>query len=107
MHRAFPFMTFGILQRRQALISAHVQMRDKDFNRDARLLKTITGERLALAQAKEERNKPTMDHAGKTMKKLVHAAASHYMDSIQHVIDSVVRFGAPRSITVHRFCGSP
>lgn len=41
-HETFPFVCFGILQRRQALGSARVQMQRQTFQRDARVLSTIT-----------------------------------------------------------------
>jgi hypothetical protein len=41
-HETFPFVAFGIVQRRQALYSARLQMRRKTFDTDARLLSTIT-----------------------------------------------------------------
>lgn len=40
-HETFSFIAFGILQRRQVLASARVQMQRKNFERDARLLMTI------------------------------------------------------------------
>lgn len=40
-HETFPFVCFGILQQRQALGSARVQMQRQTFQRDARLLSTI------------------------------------------------------------------
>ncbi|KAI6120909.1 hypothetical protein EDD16DRAFT_1573528 [Pisolithus croceorrhizus] len=41
-HETFSFVCFGILQRRQALGSARIQMQRHTFQRDARLLSTIT-----------------------------------------------------------------
>lgn len=41
-HETFSFVAFGILQRRQVLGSARLRMQRKNFERDARLLMTIT-----------------------------------------------------------------
>jgi len=53
-HETFPFVTFGIQQRRQALCSARIQMQCRTFNQDAHLLSTITADKLLRAQKEEE-----------------------------------------------------
>ena len=45
-HVTFPFVAFGILQRREGLASARVQMRRHNFEHDARIMSTITAEKL-------------------------------------------------------------
>lgn len=48
-HETFPFIAFGITQRRQALYSVRLQMRCSTFEADACLLSTITIEKLQRA----------------------------------------------------------
>lgn len=82
-HDTFPFVAFGILQRRQALHSAHVQMRRKTFDADARLLSTITVEKLKLVQTKEEKGIPISDPAVHLLRKHIHATGGRVMASDQ------------------------
>ena len=49
-HETFPFLAFGISQRRQALNSARVQMHRRDFDKDARIMSTITLQKLDQAR---------------------------------------------------------
>ena len=48
-HATFPFVAFGISQRRQVLNSARIQMRRKNFETDARIMSSITLEKLEQA----------------------------------------------------------
>lgn len=57
-HEGFAFYSFGISQRRQALGSARVQMRRKDFERDAHLMATLTPEIVRQAQTEEAAGVP-------------------------------------------------
>ena len=41
-HETFPFVAFGIAQRRQALTSARIQMHRNNFEKDARVMSSIT-----------------------------------------------------------------
>ena len=52
-HETFPFLTFGILQRRQALGSAHLQMRRPDFDRLVTTLEGIDASKLKQSSDKE------------------------------------------------------
>ena len=54
-------MTFGILQRCQALFSAHLQMQRKTFDAGTQFLCTITMERLAKAQEEEAKGEVITD----------------------------------------------
>ncbi|KIK29098.1 hypothetical protein PISMIDRAFT_6979 [Pisolithus microcarpus 441] len=62
-HETYPFVCFGILQKRQALGSARIQMQRKTFQRDARLLLTITVDKMQRTQEEEERHLPISDPA--------------------------------------------
>ena len=82
-HETFPFVVFGILQRRQVLFSARLQMRRKTFDTDARLLSTITLEKLEKARQEEEKNLPISDPAVCSLRKHIHATGGRVMGSDQ------------------------
>jgi len=81
-HETFPFVAFGIAQRRQALYSARLQMRRSTFDADARLLSTITIEKLQRARAEEEKM-PISDPAVRLLRKHIHATSGRVMASDQ------------------------
>ena len=60
-HPTFSFVAFGISQCCQVLLSAHLQMSQKTFDKDAQLLSNLTLERLQKAQEAEENNMPISD----------------------------------------------
>ncbi|OCH88801.1 hypothetical protein OBBRIDRAFT_813456 [Obba rivulosa] len=76
-HESFAFYSFGISQRRQALGSARVQMRRKDFERDAFLMATITAETLAQAQREEQAGLPFSSPAIRTLQRHLYGTAGH------------------------------
>jgi len=80
-HETFPFFAFGILQRRQALHSAHIQMQRSTFNRDASVLSTISKDMLKQAIQEEDGNLPASHPAVNLLKKHVYAAAGRVMGS--------------------------
>jgi len=82
-HETFPFVCFGISQRRQALTSARVQMQRKTFERDARLMSTVTVAKLEAAKQEEEKGLPISDPAIRTLKSHIHATASRIQGSDQ------------------------
>jgi hypothetical protein len=82
-HETFPFVAFGILQRRQALGSARVQMQRRSFDRDAQLLSTISVDRLKRAAQEEEENRPHSDEAVRLLKKHLFASSSRVQGSDQ------------------------
>ena len=75
-HETFPFITFGISQRRQALSSARIQMKRHTFEREAHTVATITAEKLDRAKAEEESGLPISDEAVRALKKHVYATAA-------------------------------
>jgi hypothetical protein len=82
-HETFPFVAFGILQRRQALSSARVQMQRRSFDHDAQLLSTISADRLKHAAQEEEDNMPHSDEAVRLLKKHLYATSSRVQGSDQ------------------------
>ncbi|THH14530.1 hypothetical protein EW146_g5811 [Bondarzewia mesenterica] len=91
-HETFPFVVFGIEQRRDALQSARIQMRRKNFEADSQLLSTITKEKLAKAQEEEDANRPLTDLAVRLLRKQVHATAARVKgsDSARHQLRSQI-----------------
>ncbi|KAK6984419.1 hypothetical protein R3P38DRAFT_2575984, partial [Favolaschia claudopus] len=53
-HETYSFVVFGISQRRQALMSAKIQMRRKNFEKDARIMAMVTPEKLQQALSEYE-----------------------------------------------------
>jgi len=82
-HETFPFVCFGISQRRQALMSAKIQMQRKTFERDARLMASVTTAKLEAAKQEEENGLPISDPAIRTLKTHIHATASRVQGSDQ------------------------
>lgn len=83
VHETFPFVAFGILQRRQALSSARLQMRRKTFETEARILSSITVEKLEAARREEEQGSPISDPVVRLLRRHVHATASRVQGSDQ------------------------
>ncbi|KIK18418.1 hypothetical protein PISMIDRAFT_109548 [Pisolithus microcarpus 441] len=82
-HETFPFVCFGILQRRQVLGSARVQMQRQTFQRDARLLSTITVESMQRAQAEEASNLPISDPAIRLLRQHLYSTAGRVIGTDQ------------------------
>ncbi len=80
-HETFPFMCFGILQRRQALLSACLEMRRPNFEQEARLLATVTQEKLRVAVEEEQRGHIVSDPVIQALRKHVSAAAARVQGS--------------------------
>lgn len=82
-HETFPFLSFGILQRRQALFSAKIQMRRPNFERDARILATITAQKLQVACEEEESGRQISDPAVQLLRKHIYSVAGRLKGSNQ------------------------
>ena len=82
-HETFPFIVFGISQRRQALSSARIQMQGKLFEREARVVSSVTAEKLEQAKSDEENGLPISDEAVRALKKHVYATAARVSGSDQ------------------------
>jgi hypothetical protein len=82
-HETFPFVVFGILQRRQALMSARIQMCRKNFEKDAWIMATITKEKLQKACEEEAQKIPISDPAVRFLRQHVHATVGRVSGSNQ------------------------
>jgi hypothetical protein len=82
-HETFPFVAFGIQQRHEALRSARIQMKRRNFEADANLLSTITPAKLQQARMEEEKNLPISDPAVRLLHKHIHATGGRVMGSDQ------------------------
>ena len=80
-HETFPFVAFGIQQRRQSLASARVQMRRQTFERDALTLSSLTVAKLRRAEEEEAEGKYITDPAVKLLRQHIYATAGHVMGS--------------------------
>ncbi|TFK88570.1 hypothetical protein K466DRAFT_488611, partial [Polyporus arcularius HHB13444] len=74
-HESFPFVAFGIQQRRQALGAARIQMKRRTFDQEVAILSSITTAALRRATEQEANNQPVTDPAILLLKRLVHGAA--------------------------------
>lgn len=80
-HETFPFFAFGIIQRRQALTSARIQMQRKDFERNRDLLSSLTLNTLQRAAGDEEQNIPTSEPVVQSLRKHMFAASGRMQGS--------------------------
>lgn len=80
-HENFPFLAFGIEQRRQALNSARIQMRRRDFDRDSGILSGITQDSLREAVRQEELGQTIHDPAVRLLRRHLHAAGARVQGS--------------------------
>ena len=72
-HELFPFAVFSVLQRRQALLSARLQMRRRYFDGEWNLYSSITPQDMKQAAEEEERGEPITNSAIRLMKKRAYA----------------------------------
>ena len=82
-HETFPFLSFGILQRREALLAARLQIQHQTFERDAHTIASITLDKLKKSAQEEAENKPTSDPAIRLLKRHVHASVGRIKGSDQ------------------------
>jgi hypothetical protein len=83
INATFAFVSFSIQQRRQALNSARIQIRQRNFNKDAALIGSVTVEKLQEAASKEGTNESVDDPAIKALRKHIHATGGRVMGSDQ------------------------
>ncbi|KAJ3764784.1 hypothetical protein FB446DRAFT_656130, partial [Lentinula raphanica] len=74
-HGTFPFVVFGIQQKLQALNSARLQLKKSSYDRDIRIISSITKEQLQQAAREEAQKKTISDPAVHLLRKYVHASA--------------------------------
>jgi Helitron helicase-like domain at N-terminus len=80
-NETFLFYCFGILQRREALLSARLQMNRQAFERVANILGTITKEKLLHAQNEEQQGNTISDPAVRLLQKTVQGALTRVTGS--------------------------
>ncbi|KAI0245123.1 hypothetical protein BJV78DRAFT_1141102, partial [Lactifluus subvellereus] len=80
-HAIFPFFAFGIAQRREALFSARLRMKRQTFEREARLLSTVTKEKLELTRVEEKQKIPISDPAVRLLRRAVQGVMGHVTGS--------------------------
>lgn len=80
-HNSFIFVAFGILQRRQALTSARIQMNQRDFEDTAHTLSSITPDDLRRAAEEEGRNEQPSNPAIHVLKRHITATSRRVMGS--------------------------
>lgn len=80
-HHSFPFVVFGILQRRDIMRSARLQMNKRNFLRDARKISSITSDDIRKAIDEIEAHKPVSDSRIRLLNKLVFGCGGQVMGS--------------------------
>lgn len=81
MHHSFPFILFALMQKREALQSAQLQMHRKDFDQDALIISSITLKDLKKAEAEECRKEPISNPRVRALQKHVVAANGRVVGS--------------------------
>lgn len=81
LHPTFMFTAFGIQQRRQALLSARIQMKRRDFDSTAQTLSSITIDDLRRAAEEEESGRRVSNPAIQTLKRHVTATSRRVVGS--------------------------
>ena len=82
-HNSFPFVAFGILQRRQALTSARLQIGRKDFESHMAGINNLTSKDLEQAAMEDEQKKPISNPAVTRLLKHVRTTAGRIMGTDQ------------------------
>lgn len=82
-HETFPFIAFGIMQRRQALMSARLQTTASAFEKDAHLFSQLSIPSLTRAIKREDIHQGDDDTAVRVLKKHVRAISSRVQGSDQ------------------------
>lgn len=82
-NNSFPFVVFGIMQRREVMRSARLQMRKEQFLRHSQMFSTITGDdvRKALQEMNGNSNHTVTDPRLRLLNKLVFGSGSKVMGS--------------------------
>lgn len=80
-HHSFPFVAFGIQQKREALGSVRLHMSRRDFERDGRILAGITPEDLRMAEEEEKSGERVSSEAVQVLLKHLRAMGGKVMGS--------------------------
>ena len=75
-HNVFPFLCFSILQKREALRSSKVQIRQNKLIQDKHLIAQVTRDKLMRAVEEERRNEPISDPAVQALRRHVYSVES-------------------------------
>jgi hypothetical protein len=78
-HNSFPFVAFGVLQKREALRSARLQMKRRDFDTDAIAMASLTIADLQQAEREEANKQPISNPKVRALRKHVFAAGGRVM----------------------------
>ena len=81
LHHSFMFVAFGIKQKRQALRSAHCQIRRRDFERDEKILGSLTVQDLETAAREEDKGMPITNSKVRTLWKHIYATTGRVIGS--------------------------
>jgi Helitron helicase-like domain at N-terminus len=80
-HHSFPFVAFGIKQKREAMQSARLQMQRRDFETDTLALSSLTVEDLRQAAREEERKEPISNPRVRLLRKHISAVSGRVVGS--------------------------
>ncbi|QRV90748.1 Helitron helicase-like domain at N-terminus [Ceratobasidium sp. AG-Ba] len=80
-HPTWAFVFFSILQKRQALSTARLQMRRKDFDRAAQLFSTLTTDDLSAAAETEASGRQIQDPKVLMLRRMVHSSGAKVIGS--------------------------
>lgn len=80
-HHSFLFTVFSILQKRQLIYSARLQMNSATFQANARLLASLSPRDLKEAEEDEAANRPNANPRIRALKNQMHATANRVMGS--------------------------
>ncbi|KAF8132270.1 hypothetical protein EV363DRAFT_1397930 [Boletus edulis] len=83
-HHTFPFVCFAITQKRDAMVSACIQMKRKDFNNEALAIRSLTVADLKQAEKEEAANLPVTNPCVHMLRKHVLAASGRVKGSDSH-----------------------
>jgi hypothetical protein len=82
-HHSFPFVVFGILQKRKALMSTRLQMKQKDFLRAAKMWTTLTPSDFSKASLEETNGQKISDPRMNSLRRHIFASAGRILGSNQ------------------------
>ena len=81
MHHSFPFVLFALVQKREAMYSARLQMCRQEFERDNLAMASITVADLRQAEAEERRKEPITNTHVRALRRHVTAANGRVVGS--------------------------
>lgn len=106
LHPVFPFYSYGLWIKRQALTSAHIQMKRKIFERHAQILASITTADLQQAAQEEKQNIPFKNPAIRLLRRHINVSSIRIIGSdkrrlaLRSKIRSTILYLAPPNLWV-------